>query len=66
MEHVMRSPQAAILLVAFRILYFHRVQNRQSFTPLIGNVVVLRGGDNTIEQQRKVAWMAHVTQPASR
>jgi hypothetical protein len=64
MEHVMRSAQAAVLLVAFRILGIFiacRIASRllsssSSSSPENG------GSENIEEQQRKVAWMAHVTQ----
>jgi Kef-type K+ transport system membrane component KefB len=67
MEHVMRSAQAAVLLVAFRILGIFiacRIASRllssssssSSISPENG------GSENIEEQQRKVAWMAHVTQ----
>lgn len=63
MEHVMRSAQAAILLVAFRILGIFiacRIASRLLLSSETSSFS--GGGDNTIEQQRKVAWMAHVTQ----
>ena len=63
MEHVMRSTQAAILLVAFRILGIFiacRIASRLLLSSETSSFS--GGGDNTIEQQRKVAWMAHVTQ----
>jgi len=63
MEHVMRSAQAAVLLVAFRILGIFiacriasRLLSSSSSSPENG------GSENIEEQQRKVAWMAHVTQ----
>jgi len=63
MEHVMRSAQAAVLLVAFRILGIFiacRIASRLLLSSETSSFS--GGGDNTIEQQRKVAWMAHVTQ----
>ena len=63
MEHVMRSAQAAILLVAFRILGIFIACRIASRLLLSSETSSFSGsGDNTIEQQRKVAWMAHVTQ----
>ena len=63
MEHVMRSAQAAILLVAFRILGIFIACRVASRLLLSSETSSFSGsGDNTIEQQRKVAWMAHVTQ----
>lgn len=64
MEHVMRSAQAAMLLVAFRILgIFIACRIASRLLLLSSETSSFSGsGDNTIEQQRKVAWMAHVTQ----
>ena len=64
MEHVMRSAQAAVLLVAFRILgIFIACRIASRLLLLSSETSSFSGsGDNTIEQQRKVAWMAHVTQ----
>ena len=66
MEHVMRSAQAAVLLVAFRILGIFiscRIASRLLSSSSSSSISPENGGSENIEeQQRKVAWMAHVTQ----
>ena len=67
MEHVMRSAQAAVLLVAFRILGIFiscRIASRLLSSSSSSSSVISpeNGGEHFEEQQRKVAWMAHVTQ----
>ena len=67
MEHVMRSAQAAGVLVAFRILGIFiscRIASRLLSSSSSSSSVISpeNGGEHFEEQQRKVAWMAHVTQ----
>ena len=61
MEHVVKSAQAAILLVTFRMLGIF-IACRVAIRLLSSSELTDSVSSMDIERQRNVAWMAHVTQ----